>query len=157
MPLRPAVVNVPDATPLLLREHHLLPLVSSPLPAVPLTEHPNAPGGASKKGTTHAVPPPPNLRKILGIHPGMESGWRAGTSTAPARRRTATLVVATVGMNESSRVSSDPMSPLPTPANAPRPTSVIVSHQVQRERACSAEEIHRQLTAHAVKTPLIYH
>ena len=95
-------------------------------------------------------------KEILGFHPGMGSGWRAGTSTAPARRRTATLVVATLGMNESSRVSSSPMAPLPALANAPRPTTSIVCHQVQQEKACNAEEIHRQLTAHAVKMPSIH-
>ncbi|XP_048570819.1 zinc finger CCCH domain-containing protein 18-like [Triticum urartu] len=94
-------------------------------------------------------------KEILGFHPGMGSGWRAGISTAPARRRTVTLVVAIVRMNESSGVSSSPMSPPSATANAPRPTIAIVSHQVQRERACSAE-IHRQLTAHAVKTPSIH-
>ena len=86
----------------------------------------------------------------------MGSGWRAGTSTAPASRRTATLVVAIVGMNESSRVFFGPMSPLPAPANAPGPTTAIVNHQMQRERVCKAGKIHRQHTAHAVKTPSIH-
>ena len=66
------------------------------------------------------------------------------------------MVVATIGMSESSSVSSGPMSPLPAPANAPGPTTVIVSHQVQREKAYITEEIHRQLTAHAVMMSSIH-
>lgn len=113
---RHAIVDVPDATLLHLHEHHLLPLVPTPPPAVPLTEHPRR---HLLEGHNTRSAAAVQSKEISDLHPSMGSGWRGGTSTTPARRRAVTLVVPTVEMSEPSRVFSSLKPCLPAPANVP--------------------------------------
>nr|XP_020159109.1 formin-like protein 14 [Aegilops tauschii subsp. strangulata] len=134
MPPRPVIVNAPDATLLHLREDHLLPLVPSSLPAVPLTEHLNTLGNASKKGRTHTMSPLPNLRRFWVF----TWAWGWGGEEGPRRRlrkKVATLAVATIEMIESSRVSRGPKPPPPAPDNALGPTAKTAPSGGGREDA----------------------
>lgn len=95
---RDTIVDVPDATPLLLHEHHLLPLVLLPSKTGPNCLHeppelfaPIAPTHSprqSHQGGNDAVAPPPPNPKDLGFSPGQGGRWEWGrcTSTSPPRR-----------------------------------------------------------------------